>query len=413
MSLHTLPISAIKYEDVLSFCEAQHPESEILDYKQDWPEHLDRSIAALANTQGGLILLGVAEEDKTGRPQSPFLGIDLGRGADEIKRRIMSTAYDAIYPPLFPEIAVVPLPDSAKAIAVIRVQQSHQTPHATDQRQRIYVRVGSQNRFEENLATLQQLSWLWERHKQSVELREQLLIQAREIATNVEQTLNLDSSKPSVILEMHTIPYFPTLPMLEGHELYGFFREKVASSGYGNGSDSFPTLRNPTSRPVLNGVLRFDAVHGWSSVAYANYWGMIYGRRQIISREERYERIEPPYIFVGDILCHLDAFLSYLHPFYERFTLLDSGLYQLVVKLHVTQNLQIVFGMGEREHLKHYVYTSELPLFSIVETPRGLISLNSETFLSIAQNLHWAVGYSWDKDNLLAKLKTGRFRNLP
>jgi hypothetical protein len=103
-------------------------------------------------------------------------------------------------------------------------------------------------------------------------------------------------------LEMYIIPYFPALPVLEGNKLYSFFHEKVASSHYGGGSNSFPTFGNPTIRPVLNGVLRFDVARDWGSVAYINYWGMIYGRLQLINREEQHDSIEFPYISAGDIL---------------------------------------------------------------------------------------------------------------
>ena len=47
-----MPIQAITYED-RAFCDQKLPEGYRLDYKQDLPDDILKSVAAMANTDGG------------------------------------------------------------------------------------------------------------------------------------------------------------------------------------------------------------------------------------------------------------------------------------------------------------------------------------------------------------------------
>jgi predicted HTH transcriptional regulator len=64
------PLETVTWDDVQAFCALQLAESAVLDYKQDFPAHLESTIAAIANTMGGTIIIGVAENAE-GRPQAP------------------------------------------------------------------------------------------------------------------------------------------------------------------------------------------------------------------------------------------------------------------------------------------------------------------------------------------------------
>ena len=57
MSLWTKPIHEIAFADIDSFCQAGWEESTRLDYKGEWPNDLAKTMAAMANTVGGLIIL--------------------------------------------------------------------------------------------------------------------------------------------------------------------------------------------------------------------------------------------------------------------------------------------------------------------------------------------------------------------
>ncbi|MBZ9572486.1 ATP-binding protein [Patescibacteria group bacterium] len=67
--LFTKEITKITYQDVVEFCNQRIAESINLDYKKDFPRDLEKSISAFANTTGGLIIIGVEEEDS--KPKLP------------------------------------------------------------------------------------------------------------------------------------------------------------------------------------------------------------------------------------------------------------------------------------------------------------------------------------------------------
>src|SRR3989339_276494 len=101
--LFTKPIEQISYDDVVLFCEQQISEGINLDYKYDFPNNLEKTIAAFANTFGGLVIIGV--EDKDSKPKLPANGIKYVRGLQE---RVIKIILDNISPPIFPEIQVCP-----------------------------------------------------------------------------------------------------------------------------------------------------------------------------------------------------------------------------------------------------------------------------------------------------------------
>lgn len=79
----TKPLIEITFEDVEAYCAERRPETTELDYKRQLPKDLAKHIAALSNTFGGLIIVGV-EEDKTGHP-TKWEGVpDEGKLIDQI-----------------------------------------------------------------------------------------------------------------------------------------------------------------------------------------------------------------------------------------------------------------------------------------------------------------------------------------
>ena len=120
MHLYGATIASITWDDVDRFCQQGTAENTYLDYKTDFPSDLAKSIAAMANTLGGIILIGVDETDD-GKPRLPLLGIDNDRGLDE---RVLNTILDSMTPPVIPEIVTCPNAAGDKAVMVIRIPQS-------------------------------------------------------------------------------------------------------------------------------------------------------------------------------------------------------------------------------------------------------------------------------------------------
>lgn len=94
-------------------------EGYLLDYKEDFSDRFLRSVAAFANTFGGLLIVGATELD--GRPEK-LIGVSV-RG--ELKTKIAGMIASNLFPcPQF-EIAECELPtDAQRKLAVVRVRET-------------------------------------------------------------------------------------------------------------------------------------------------------------------------------------------------------------------------------------------------------------------------------------------------
>jgi|GEM_PF-7046546 len=145
-NLFTANLEFLSIEDVQSFCELDLPmdqrpkEGQRIDYKLDFPKDLGKDISAMGNASGGLLILGVEEEQ--GIPNR-MPGIDLGKS--DVKTRVINIAHSTIDPPLIPEVGFCTLSDnSSRCVVVIRTPISLIAPHMyiKEQDNRVYIRVG-------------------------------------------------------------------------------------------------------------------------------------------------------------------------------------------------------------------------------------------------------------------------------
>jgi predicted HTH transcriptional regulator len=181
--IYTKPANDIGWDDVDSFCQEGIPEGAHLDYKRDFPSNLEKTIAAMANTLGGVILIGVEEDDES-KPKLPLRGVKFQKGLSE---RVTSIILSNVTPPVFPDIAVCRNSDGDKAVVVIRVPQSHQTPHAINRNTQVYLRTGNRN-SPEDLARIDEIEWLREHRRKSEDLRDQIYRRAIDRFQVIHQT---------------------------------------------------------------------------------------------------------------------------------------------------------------------------------------------------------------------------------
>jgi len=172
--LYQKPVNEITWGDVEEFCAQQIPENVTLDYKRDFSGDLKKLIAAFANTNGGIILIGVAEGENN-QPETPISGIDPANGLTE---RVTNIAISNISPPVIPEVQVCPNEDGSKVVIVVRVHASDMAPHAISNTTRVYVRNNNVTTPVE--ADLDRVEWLKNQRSESVKFREQLIERAHE-----------------------------------------------------------------------------------------------------------------------------------------------------------------------------------------------------------------------------------------
>jgi schlafen family protein len=172
------------YESVAAFTRVDQPlssrphEGYLLDFKEDSGVRTLRNVASFANTFGGLVLLGV--ENDQGYPGN-LKGMEF---AAELKTHIASFIASNIMPCPFFEIADCRLPnDPKRKLCVVRVQEGSEVHLITKkgETQFVYVRVEDQS----CPATPSQLRTLIEKRQRSP----QSVARPNEILVNLQDQL--------------------------------------------------------------------------------------------------------------------------------------------------------------------------------------------------------------------------------
>lgn len=128
------------------FCSQQISEGMRVDYKRDFPKNdeLARTICAFSNTYGGIILIGV-QADKVKNVPVDIPGIQITKGLEE---RVVNICLSHILPVVMPETKVCTFKSnggSERAVLLVRVGLSYDSPHYLLQSNEILVRVGCKN----------------------------------------------------------------------------------------------------------------------------------------------------------------------------------------------------------------------------------------------------------------------------
>jgi hypothetical protein len=330
--MFTSKLEEITYEKIKRFCEEQNPEGETIEYKGDFPSNLEKSISAMANTYGGIILIGVEADKTKNTPILPIKGIDLKKGLEE---KVTSICLRNIYPPYFPLVKICDFKNEKgeeRAVVFIRVYESDQTPHAINNNTDVYLRIKSQNE-PFGKATIDEIDWLKNRRQKAVENRNRLLKLADQRFESMPYDLidqvqlrmthnNLHSSYRKVSI----IPLFPSKPLLEYLELLDvartfdnlldqvFYLEKPISS---SGSLSFPLVRkNEAGKPDFLNYTEF------------NIWGLVYNKQSL------WENSDPEnkeLFYVSYFLKHIYRVVTVGTTIYEKAGYFGSALIEVGV----------------------------------------------------------------------------------
>jgi hypothetical protein len=138
MKILNAPVKDLTFDDVVEFCKEKQIEGIQIDYKKDFPQKgLAKHFAAFSNTRGGIIIIGVEEDNKTGLP-TKWEGIT---NEGKLEDRVHQFAAN-----------VEPLPDydvsttnevGGKAFLLIRIFEGVRTPYYVQNDSNIWIRTGN------------------------------------------------------------------------------------------------------------------------------------------------------------------------------------------------------------------------------------------------------------------------------
>lgn len=273
--MFNLPLDTITIQDIEQFLQSGARENTVFELKEQFPNKLEKVISSMANTSGGMILIGV-EETTTGSGVVPVKGVPLKPG---LRETVVQIGLNAIYPPVIPEVRVVEfksdpaLSEPDKAVVVIRVHESEEGGHAVEHRTAVYLR---QDNVSDRItrATVEEIEWFLNKRRKSITEKERIIEQAFRHSQFFRDNViarNLHNPHPESKLVVWTVPTFPRLPIATPKELFGFSAKQVRQTPLAIGQ--FPS---GTPKPVRDGV---SWAHDESSMYYyteINQQGLVY-----------------------------------------------------------------------------------------------------------------------------------------
>ena len=152
--LFNRPVHEVEYSDIEALTSSGERESVSLDYKREIvgsdgdKAELAKDISAMANSQGGYLVIGVDETE--GRPVHPPCGTNVMLGRQKTEEWIEQTINANIAQRVNTEIKSVPTPEKDKCIVVIHIPVSKRMPHMVIFRQdnRYYRRIFKRHQFQ-------------------------------------------------------------------------------------------------------------------------------------------------------------------------------------------------------------------------------------------------------------------------
>jgi hypothetical protein len=403
-------LETIDYGELERFCQEQPEEDVDLDYKVAFPNDLDRVICAFANTQGGMVLIGIAEEAKTRRPEWPPVGLD--GDADQARQRVLNIAFEAVYPPIEPEVRACPIPDSSRYVLLVRVHQSNLL-HAVDRRSRIYVRSKDNNRGYA-LADLHQLQWLWDKRQASIRLRESLLdashAHSSSPAIPFRDGVSPEEWTAAAHLTLSIVPAFPQLPIVSGARgLLDLLNTVPPVRSNWSGVDRKVPWQENVWRTTTSSVCLSNRGHEYAAqfVELGDYGQLLFDfliHRQPVDRLPVPIHTAEECIYSYIVLSSLDIAIKYAASVYEVLSFRSPII--LAASLAGMAGLRLWFSWPgstntlAMERLSPACPDNVIPVLSLEAFPDSFSGSSRDFVTPAARRLVWSFGLGWSEDEI-------------
>jgi hypothetical protein len=414
------------YERIEELTSTAEPESQTLDYKREVNEKnrakLARSVSAFANSQGGTLLIGVAEQK--GRPVHPPAGIPRMLGNQKIEEWVEQVLSYNISPRVPARIEPVDHPsDPDRCFVVIDVSQSAQAPHMVmvDGDNRYYRRIFRRDQFESRPAEEYEVRDMFHRSTRYRAERAEFLLTrgiGRDPGTTGDYAMNTLTSRLRLDEVGHTV--FAMLSACPDGLVAGAI--PVTSDVYWSwvsGRHYPPARMLPwlpyDSRPVANGALHYDQDAKGRYRRYVLVRDTGYVEVRMVAA--RYDNERSLKMFrATELMARYSQLVSFAVDLYEQFRL----YWEFDVGLHLagTSN-SVLCDLGEGWQEPESQPEDELSrcLDGNVEISFRFPSFDvgeevlEEGFRSVAEQLDHAYGSRWNRIfNSPHSRNPGRFR---
>ncbi len=337
MALYDKSISQLDTDDLQSLLSEVAVENVRLEFTRGDPDK-DESLKKLsffANTYGGYVIIGAEADSQSGR----ISGLPGISPIADFKQRLIQWCWDSVSPPVDPFVSdPIPTPsDNTKVCYVVHVDQSLESPHFINSRKGIYVRTNEfSQKFEPQLATLQEVQHLLNRRSLVLERRGNLLERAdSRFATfvlNNYQDSSYTSGSLGATIKLAVSPNLPVAQLID-HEVLIMLvpRTRVRWRG-----EMFPTGNSHLSQH--ESVIELEPGDDFS-LFEANTWGQLYYASEMAVEEGGAKGIH-----LWSLVGHLLVYLEHARVFYS--TLGFNGRLHLQIRLERILNVPFLISQG-------------------------------------------------------------------
>ena len=146
------PIEDVTYEDVLELLEELiaegNEEQARLELKEEMPKGKDlaETVAAMANAEGGRLIIGVRDRKHAEGEGAKERIVGISGNPNKLKEKVTNGIRDNLDPEPhpFPEVRVLPIPETVRYLLIIDVKPSVHSPHQV-RRRGFFIRVSLGN----------------------------------------------------------------------------------------------------------------------------------------------------------------------------------------------------------------------------------------------------------------------------
>ena len=309
----------ITFEKVEEFCR-EWQEGVRVEYKSQIHKAMPKTLSSFANTQGGVLIIGV-EADKThNKVKFPIEGIPKEPGIEE---RIVQSGLMGINPPVMPEVSIIDVPDTENIVIVVCVDVSEQAPHAIQNSTRVYERVASVSQPYE-LAQIERIEYLLNRRQEPQRVAQQILDQ-------IDSSRKLGSAESGPTITIVARPVFPDRPVISPSKIWNLF-------GHWYGSSRVP-----------GGICIESGEQSHRRITQFHEYGIVY-------RKEAFEALTLQICVFRDVIY---KFMKFAKEFYSNCDYF--GNLEVSVELKNVQSIKLLNFLGDHSEIRPYNFICSDP----------------------------------------------------